>query len=518
MRLRPAFVIAAAFLFGSSSAALAVPRPWLVPPVEGAIVRRFEAPPARFGPGHRGIDYAVTRGTQVRAAAAGIVGFAGRAAGVLAVTVRHAGGLSTTYSDLSDVYVRAGESVGEGRWLGAAGASHPDGREGLHFGVKLEGDYVDPEAYLGPVDVTRAIHLAPLLPEGSGSDRSLARSRAPSGNESCVPLRAVRGRLPPPNDNIAVAVPGIGSETRATGAADEELLAAGLGYRRDRLYVFSYDGVDGPRWHRPYRRSATYRDLRPAARRLRALLVRIGRSHPGRDVDLIAHSQGGIVARVFLEHLAASWDPRLPRVAHLVTFVTPHTGAPLAGSASRLQEETFTGRWALEALSRWAQREGPVPDPLAPAVRQLAPRSSLLDALAREDVLYGTRVLALALAQDALIPAHRALYPGKPSRVVDPGGLMGHGRTPRSTTARALAHGFLRGARPACPTFWDVWGPRLGRAIEWAEDKAPWLYGQAEEEVGGRMFKVAARAVTFVGRGLRRAWRLVRSGFARRWP
>ena len=41
---------------------------WLVPPVDGPVLRPFLAPSSPYGPGHRGIDYDVVHGAGVRAA------------------------------------------------------------------------------------------------------------------------------------------------------------------------------------------------------------------------------------------------------------------------------------------------------------------------------------------------------------------------------------------------------------------------------------------------------------------
>ena len=86
--------------------------------------QRFEEPRLDWGPGHRGIDYGVVAGTQVRAAAFGTVSFAGSVAGILAVTIDHGRGLESTYSQLAEVSVEAGDVVAAGTWIGVAGASH----------------------------------------------------------------------------------------------------------------------------------------------------------------------------------------------------------------------------------------------------------------------------------------------------------------------------------------------------------------------------------------------------------
>ena len=229
-------------------------------------------------------------------------------------------------------------------------------------------------------------------------------------------------------------------------------------------------------------------------------MIQIGERHPGRAVDLIAHSQGGLVARTFLEQVASSWDPRLPRVEHLLTFASPHTGAALAEGLRDVESSALTGPTLLDLASRWARSEGALPDPRSPAVAQLAPGSDLLASLAREDVTFGTRVLALGIPDDIMVTADRSRYPGKTSMIVPPY-LKGwaHAGILESEAARTLAHSFLRDAREACRSGWDLWGPRFGKVLGWGESKAGWALSAIEGAIGGA---VAKRAGILV----RRAW------------
>lgn len=317
----------------------------LEPPVDGPVVAAFDAPGTEFGSGHRGIDYAVARGTKVRAAAPGTVTFAGRVADVLAVTIDHGSGIETTYTGLEQVDVKVGDVVDEGRFVGATGTVH--NHDVLHFGAKLDGSYVDPTTLLAPLDVSAAIHLAPLswTPDELGS---LGESLAPpttvgTSARECRPVQAAAGPERAPNDNIVVAVAGITSKTR--GGVSADIYQSGpelLGYSKDSTYHFSYAGVDGPRLHKPYDRADTYIDIRVAARRLRNLMRHIAEKHPGRAVDLIAHSQGGIVARTFLTQMHEA-GPDMPLVEHLVTYASPHRGAPGAAQVAPLRNETMTG-------------------------------------------------------------------------------------------------------------------------------------------------------------------------------
>jgi len=99
----------------------------------------------------------------VLAAATGSVTFAGPVGGHLFVTVTHPGGLASTYSWVSALLVHKGDRVVAGQPIARSGSGHPgDTIAHLHLGVKLDGAYVDPMLYLGPMDVGSFIRLAPI--------------------------------------------------------------------------------------------------------------------------------------------------------------------------------------------------------------------------------------------------------------------------------------------------------------------------------------------------------------------
>jgi murein DD-endopeptidase MepM/ murein hydrolase activator NlpD len=132
-------------------------------PVRGPVIHGFEPPETPFGSGHRGIDVAVPVGTIVVAPEAGLVAFSGKVGGQLFVTLDHGGGLTSTYSWLSQTLVRKGDAVPRGAPIahtgqGHAGASVPH----LHLGVRLDGSYLDPMEFLEPPSVSGFIRLAPL--------------------------------------------------------------------------------------------------------------------------------------------------------------------------------------------------------------------------------------------------------------------------------------------------------------------------------------------------------------------
>jgi murein DD-endopeptidase MepM/ murein hydrolase activator NlpD len=132
-------------------------------PVHGPVVRGFDPPDTPYGSGHRGIDVAAPVGTEVVAAEAGVVAFAGPVGGHLFVTIDHGGGLESTYSWLSALLVRRGDVVARGAPIATSGPGHPGSSlPHLHFGVRLNDVYQDPLAYLGPVSVSDFIRLAPI--------------------------------------------------------------------------------------------------------------------------------------------------------------------------------------------------------------------------------------------------------------------------------------------------------------------------------------------------------------------
>lgn len=116
-------------------------------PVAAAISSRFGM---RDGRPHEGIDLAVGDGTEVRAAAAGRVVYAGggvRGYGNL-VMVQHPGGLVTVYAHNSTLLVAEGADVARGEVISLSGHSGRATAPHLHFEVR-EGDVAhDPELYL----------------------------------------------------------------------------------------------------------------------------------------------------------------------------------------------------------------------------------------------------------------------------------------------------------------------------------------------------------------------------------
>jgi murein DD-endopeptidase MepM/ murein hydrolase activator NlpD len=132
---------------------------WPMAPLS-RVERLFEPPASRYGPGHRGIDLAADPGQQVLAVAPGVVTHSGMVAGRGTVTVRHDGGLASTYEPVGE-RLPTGTSVHAGDPLGVLeGESHCPASPCLHLGARLGEEYLDPLLLLVRVRIV----LLPLLP------------------------------------------------------------------------------------------------------------------------------------------------------------------------------------------------------------------------------------------------------------------------------------------------------------------------------------------------------------------
>lgn len=127
---------------------------WPVHPFR--VERPFVAPPHRYGPGHRGIDLRPLGGGEVRTPAAGVVAFSGEVAGRGVVTIDHGDGLVTTLEPV-DSELAAGTPVEGGAVVGLISTGGHSESGTLHFGVRLDGEYINPLVLLG--GVPRAVLL-----------------------------------------------------------------------------------------------------------------------------------------------------------------------------------------------------------------------------------------------------------------------------------------------------------------------------------------------------------------------
>ncbi|MEX2553932.1 MAG: M23 family metallopeptidase [Actinomycetota bacterium] len=169
-------LLASTVLLASSAApSAAMERPGrFIGPVDGQITERFKMLPNPYAAGsHRGIDFGVPAGSPVRASGDGTIQFAGPVGNDgLFVTIRHDGGLETTYSYLSTVDATKGQEIRQGAMIGFSGEGHTgSGKPALHFGAKRDGKYIDPELLLMSFDdISDLIRMLPLRPAGAQTD------------------------------------------------------------------------------------------------------------------------------------------------------------------------------------------------------------------------------------------------------------------------------------------------------------------------------------------------------------
>lgn len=130
--------------------------PWVWPVGQDVrIVRPFEAPPHRYGPGHRGIDLAADA-APLRAPASGVIAFAGVVVDRPLVTIDHGDGLVTTLEPVA-TELAVGDAVARGQEVGALASGGHAAPGSVHFGVRRHGEYINPMLLLD--GVPRAILL-----------------------------------------------------------------------------------------------------------------------------------------------------------------------------------------------------------------------------------------------------------------------------------------------------------------------------------------------------------------------
>ena len=473
------------------------------PPVDAPIVDAFRPPPENWNSGNRGLEYATEPGTPVTASAAGEVVFAGPVADGLHVVVLHDDGLRTSYSFLALVGVKRGDKVKQGQTLGTT-------QSRFHFGVRAGEAYLDPaKLFGGPPEV----HLVPdelRRPQSEVKERAglarmfegwaaralaggaaaadWARDRAVEAAERAIAdkldeamgalhyLRALQPAahsarfasaahawwqardtctpesVSPPKlqeRHILVRVAGLGS-TSSNGSIDD-VDAASLGFAPADDHRFSYRG--GTTDDNPYGVDDTTNDIRTSARRLQELLARLEAENPGVPIDVVAHSQGGLVARTALTDEGEPTDPRLPKVNSLITLGSPHKGAP-AATGLTMFGHTTPG----EVLITGAHAA--LPDQIdlgSTSVTQMAEHSKFLARLSRKPLPAGLKVTSIAAREDLTVPAGQTVLAGAKNVTVSaPGHLNDHGNLPGSAQARREMALGLAGMAPTCQSFADA--------------------------------------------------------------
>lgn len=114
------------------------PKP-LESPVNGKIT-------SVFGDNHKGIDIAADEGTDVLSADDGKVSESGENGNYgNCIKITHNNGMVTLYAHLSEISVNPGDSVTKGQLIGKVGSTGDSTGPHLHFEVKKDERYIDPE-------------------------------------------------------------------------------------------------------------------------------------------------------------------------------------------------------------------------------------------------------------------------------------------------------------------------------------------------------------------------------------
>ncbi len=124
-------------------------------PVRGRVLTRFGA--SKDGMRSEGINIAAPEGAPVRAAAEGVVAYAGnelKGYGNL-VLIRHPGGWVTAYAHNSELMVKRGERVKRGQVIAKVGKTGSVKSAQLHFELRKGATPVDPMKYLGTMTAMR---------------------------------------------------------------------------------------------------------------------------------------------------------------------------------------------------------------------------------------------------------------------------------------------------------------------------------------------------------------------------
>ncbi|CAB4322547.1 MAG: peptidoglycan DD-metalloendopeptidase family protein [Actinobacteria bacterium] len=421
------------------------------PPCDAPIVDHFRPPKGEWGPGNRGSDYGTTAGAEISAVAEGAVVFAGEVGGALHVTIEHTDGLRSSYSFLATIAVARGDRVRRGASVGTAAGP-------FHLGFRTpDGSYLDPEAVLSGAEQpsTRLVPGADegLAPLGGGEHRSLMHVLFDTGSAAIANLARTGVDIAAIGAHYATTLSAVAVEFRAATAfvrwaqqrmncTDEsvpvpsptarriviEVSGLGtasddnsawefdtdrLGYAPDDVVRFSYNGgrvpprrpgisaleASGSGWSE-FDRIDSQQPVGVSADRLAALISATARDNPGVPIDVFAHSQGGVVARLAVERADRAGD--LPSsVSTLVTVGSPHAGAPLATGVAAVGL-TAAGRGVLGAV-RSSHLAGDLDDRL-PAMADLAETSPVIQELRSTPMPQHVRFVSLGGSGDLVVP------------------------------------------------------------------------------------------------------------------
>ena len=294
-------------------------------------------------------------------------------------------------------------------------------------------------------------------------------------DEPCTPADVP----PPPGDQaprrLLVQVAGLGSQSdKGPAQRDDEggsvfaIDTQSMGYHAGDVFRFSYRG--GSTEENAYGGGDTQVDIRDSAARLYALLERLQAEHPGVPIDVVAHSQGGLVVRAALAYEHEETEPDAPDIGTVVTLGTPHHGANLA-TAGAFLGMSKTGN-ALEAFGG-AVAPGSI-DPRSNSVRQLSETSDFIRDLNDQPLPESVPFVSIAGRGDPIVPTPQSNVDGATNVIVDvPGiGPTDHSALPSSPAAQREVALAMAGMAPTCESLVDAVADRvIGVGISAVEDR-----------------------------------------------
>ena len=215
-----------------------------------------------------------------------------------------------------------------------------------------------------------------------------------------------------------------------------------LGYHsaEGEVRYYSYAG-DGGR----YTKDDTHRPIVESAALLAVQLRQMQAEQPGREVDLIAHSQGGVVVDVFLALFYEPGDRSFPPLGNVVTLSSPHEGAPLATVGQQVRA-TPLGKAALDTLDDVA----PVPPTGSAAVRDLAEGSSVIREVQERGVPEHFDYTTIGATEDFVVPATNISLPGATETVAAVDDVNEHSAIVQAPDALKAVRAALEGRPPPC--------------------------------------------------------------------
>ena len=274
---------------------------------------------------------------------------------------------------------------------------------------------------------------------------------------------------PPPSERrILVVVGGLRSDD--DDDLVDEIGPADLGYDDADVVRYSYEGGATPGTgaglgidEHGYEPSDTEVGLRESAEHLDALIEDIGAAAPGVPIDIVAHSQGGVITRLALDEPGTGVD-------RVVTLATPHRGADLATFLTEVNENTAVDGigTTIEAVDdAWLGDQ--VVAIGSPAISDLAETSDVIQDL--PDVPADVALTSIATGRDVIVPNTKSRVDGHARWTVVNGGW--HGGLPGSTAGRRETALALGGLPPTCRSLFAGFGDALlGEAISLGTDVA----------------------------------------------